>query len=151
MRAGGPFSGTPVSISIGGPHLSVTFLSFVSAQINTVSPNTRNGSSSSTPTRNVRVLPNTSIIPGPRSFLPLCVILSSQASYATMSHEDLLALPVPSWVDDNSHLYLWVTNSFIRPAHDLMEHWGFDYKTMLTWNKPGLGLGNYFRSTTEAA
>src|SRR5215217_7554340 len=34
-------------------------------------------------------------------------------------------------------------------AIDLMSAWGFQYKTVLTWLKPGLGLGAYFRNTTE--
>ena len=69
--------------------------------------------------------------------------------YATMTHEELLALPVPGWADDNCHLYLWTTNNFITRAGDLMAHWGFQHKTVLTWIKPRWGLGSYFRNSTE--
>ena len=41
------------------------------------------------------------------------------------------------------------TNNFILRAGELIEHWGFDYKTLLTWVKPRFGLGSYFRSSTE--
>ncbi len=69
--------------------------------------------------------------------------------YATMSHEQLLDLPVSKWAVDNCHLYLWSTNATLPQALELMSHWGFEYKNILTWMKPGLGLGAYFRTTTE--
>ena len=65
----------------------------------------------------------------------------------TMSQAELLELVLPA--APNAHLYLWVTNSFIRDGFELMERWGFTYKTCLTWCKPQIGMGNYFRSTTE--
>jgi N6-adenosine-specific RNA methylase IME4 len=30
-----------------------------------------------------------------------------------------------------------------------MAHWGFAFKTVLTWVKPRWGLGSYFRNQTE--
>ena len=69
--------------------------------------------------------------------------------YATMSHAELLALDVSGWAEDNCHLYLWTTNNFLTRAVDLMAAWGFQHKTVLTWVKPRIGLGSYFRNTTE--
>jgi N6-adenosine-specific RNA methylase IME4 len=66
-----------------------------------------------------------------------------------MTHDELLAMPVPSWADDNCHMYLWTTNNFMTRAVDLMAHWGFQHKTVLTWVKPKFGLGSYFRNSTE--
>ena len=66
-----------------------------------------------------------------------------------MSREELLALPVPGWADDKCHLYLWTTSSFMPRAVELMAHWGFQHKAVLTWVKPKWGLGNYFRNQTE--
>ncbi|MGP0058588.1 MAG: MT-A70 family methyltransferase [Beijerinckiaceae bacterium] len=43
--------------------------------------------------------------------------------YATMSHEELLALPVAEWAEDNAHLYLWTTNNFLPRAAELMARW----------------------------
>ena len=34
-------------------------------------------------------------------------------------------------------------------AHDLAATWGFVPKTILTWIKPRLGMGHYFRNNTE--
>lgn len=72
---------------------------------------------------------------------------AAEDHYPTMSQDELLALMLPS--ADNAHLYLWVTNSFVREGFDLMAAWGFEYKTMLTWIKPQMGMGNYFRGSTE--
>jgi N6-adenosine-specific RNA methylase IME4 len=69
--------------------------------------------------------------------------------YATMTHDELLALPVESWADDDAHIYIWTTNNFIARACDLMVAWGFQHKTVLTWVKPRIGLGSYFRNSTE--
>jgi N6-adenosine-specific RNA methylase IME4 len=73
----------------------------------------------------------------------------SRPSYATMSQEELLALPVASWADERAHLYLWSTNLTLPDALELMEAWGFRFVTLLTWIKPSIGLGSYFRTTTE--
>lgn len=72
---------------------------------------------------------------------------AAEDHYPTMSLEDLAALELPA--DENAHLYLWVTNGFIREGFDLMDAWGFTYKTCLTWCKPQIGMGNWFRGTTE--
>jgi N6-adenosine-specific RNA methylase IME4 len=69
--------------------------------------------------------------------------------YATMSHEQLLALPVPSWAEDNCHLYLWTTNAMFPAAIELMAKWEFRFNTVLTWAKPHYGMGVNFRGQTE--
>lgn len=72
---------------------------------------------------------------------------AAEDHYSTMSLEDIKAMQIPS--ADDCHLYLWVTNAFIREGFDVLGAWGFTYKTCLTWVKPQLGLGNYFRNATE--
>lgn len=74
---------------------------------------------------------------------------ASGHSYATMPVEEIRAIPVPDWAEEQCHLYLWVTNNTVGIGHDLIKEWGFAYKTMLTWTKADLGLGRYFRNTTE--
>ncbi len=74
---------------------------------------------------------------------------AAEDHYPTMSVEELCALPVAEWAAPEAHLYLWTTNGFLREAFDVLKAWGFEYKTCLTWVKPQLGLGNYFRSSTE--
>lgn len=72
---------------------------------------------------------------------------AAEDHYRTMSLEDLAEMDLPAAPD--AHLYLWVTNSFIREGFALMDGWDFEYKTCLTWCKPQIGMGNYFRSSTE--
>ena len=73
----------------------------------------------------------------------------ARPDYAIMTQDQLRELPIPSWADRECHLYVWSTNATLPQAIDLMSAWGFQYKTVLTWLKPGLGLGAYFRNTTE--
>jgi N6-adenosine-specific RNA methylase IME4 len=74
---------------------------------------------------------------------------AAEDHYPTMTVEQLCELPVAEWSADHAHLYLWTTNGFLRQAFDVLEAWGFEYKTTLVWVKPQLGIGNYFRSSTE--
>ena len=69
--------------------------------------------------------------------------------YPLMKTKDIAELPVQSIADTNCHLYLWTTNTFLPDALKVMEIWGFNYKTMITWNKDRIGLGQYFRGLTE--
>ena len=74
---------------------------------------------------------------------------SAGHDYALMSLDQIRALPLQDWSEDNCHLYLWVTNNTALLAADLLKCWGFQHKTIHTWTKPRLGLGRYFRNTTE--
>jgi N6-adenosine-specific RNA methylase IME4/ParB-like chromosome segregation protein Spo0J len=69
--------------------------------------------------------------------------------YALLEREALLALPVASWAEDDSHLYLWATNANLPMAVECMAAWGFQHKSVLTWVKPRFGLGVFFRGSTE--
>lgn len=73
----------------------------------------------------------------------------AKPDYHTMPIEDIEALPVGKIADENCHLYLWVTNRSLPKAFKLAEAWGFRYITCLTWVKPSIGMGNYFRGSTE--
>lgn len=50
---------------------------------------------------------------------------------------------------EGAHLYLWVTNNFLRDGLEVMDALGFRYVTKRTWAKPRFGLGYYFRGQTE--
>lgn len=50
---------------------------------------------------------------------------------------------------DDAHLYLWATNTMLPDAVQVMDAWGFQHRTVLTWVKPQIGLGHYFRTSTE--
>ena len=71
--------------------------------------------------------------------------------YPSMKVKEIIAMGdfVKSISENNSHLYLWVTNNHLEAGMKVMAAWGFRYVTMITWAKPSIGLGQYFRGTTE--
>lgn len=70
-------------------------------------------------------------------------------TYATMPVDEVASLPILDLAAPNAHLYLWITNRSLPKGFALLEAWGFRYVTMLTWVKPSIGMGNYYRGTTE--
>lgn len=72
---------------------------------------------------------------------------AAEDHYPTMGLDELAAIELPAAKD--AHLYLWVTNGFLRQGFDLLDAWDFTYKACLTWVKPQIGMGNYFRNNTE--
>ena len=76
--------------------------------------------------------------------------------YPTMSVTEIAALPIEQLAAPTAHLYLWVPNALLREGLEVMEAWGFQYKTNLVWYKTrkdngpdGRGVGFYFRNVTE--
>ncbi|MCY2962665.1 MAG: MT-A70 family methyltransferase, partial [Planctomycetota bacterium] len=57
--------------------------------------------------------------------------------------------PVRELAADRAHLHLWTTNGFLGEALELLEIWGFEYKSCFVWVKPQLGCGNYWRVSHE--
>lgn len=70
-------------------------------------------------------------------------------TYATMRSDEIAGLPIRERALDNAHLFLWITNRSLPKGFGLLERWGFRYVTCLTWVKPSIGMGNYFRGSTE--
>ena len=73
----------------------------------------------------------------------------AKPTYATMTIAELLKLPVATLADVDAHLYLWITNRSMPKGFQLLEAWEFRFITILTWPKPTIGMGNYFRGQTE--
>ena len=76
--------------------------------------------------------------------------------YGTMKLEEIKALPISEVTDEKCHLYLWVPNALLPEGLDVMQTWGFEYKTNIIWEKirkdgmpDGRGVGFYFRNVTE--
>ena len=69
--------------------------------------------------------------------------------YPLMSLQELAELELPA-AEDGAHIYMWAPNAMLHDAYHLVEGYGFQAKTLLTWFKEGPpGLGNHFRSLTE--
>lgn len=76
--------------------------------------------------------------------------------YRTMSFDEIASLPVNRYARNPSHLYLWCPNALLKYGLEIMESWGFTYKTNIVWFKTrkdggpdGRGVGFYFRNVTE--
>jgi N6-adenosine-specific RNA methylase IME4 len=69
--------------------------------------------------------------------------------YSTMPLEDILALPVAELAAPSAHLWLWTTHGFLWDARSVAQAWGFRFTYLLTWAKPGLGMGGRFRHSCE--
>lgn len=76
--------------------------------------------------------------------------------YETMALTDIKALPVGEIAGEKAHLYLWVPNALLPAGLEVMEAWGFEYKSNIVWEKirkdggpDGRGVGFYFRNVTE--
>jgi len=69
--------------------------------------------------------------------------------YPLMSLDAICSLRIDKVAAEDAHLWLWVTNATLRAGHDVMQTWGFTYRSCLTWIKPRFGLGNYLRNQTE--
>jgi N6-adenosine-specific RNA methylase IME4 len=76
--------------------------------------------------------------------------------YPTMSLSEIMELPVAHIAQPKSHLYLWCPNALLKEGLEVMQRWGFVYKTHIVWEKirkdggpDGRGVGFYFRNVTE--
>ena len=73
----------------------------------------------------------------------------AERHYKLMSLDRIKAMPVAALAEDNSHLWLWVTNATLREGYSVAEAWGFTVRSPLTWVKFRMGLGPYLRNCTE--
>jgi N6-adenosine-specific RNA methylase IME4 len=77
--------------------------------------------------------------------------------YDTMPLNEIKALPISEIADDDCILFLWATFPNLKEALDVMESWGFKYKTLgFSWiktnkknGKPFFGIGYYTKSNCE--
>lgn len=67
--------------------------------------------------------------------------------YPTMSDAELCALAVPA--AKNAVLYLWATAPRLPAGLQVLEAWGFKFKSCAVWDKERLGIGYWFRGEHE--
>ncbi len=68
-----------------------------------------------------------------------------------MTVQEICELKVPA--ADDSVLWLWCTNAYLADgtAARVCKAWGFEPKTVLTWAKNKMGVGDWLRGQTEHA
>lgn len=82
---------------------------------------------------------------------------SAEKHYSCMTKEDIQRLPINDLADKDAVLFLWVTYPCLIEGIELIEKWGFTYKTCgFSWIKlnrksdtPFTGMGYYTRSNNE--
>jgi len=74
----------------------------------------------------------------------------SSAKYDVLTVEELCELPIRYVTEKDACLFLWVTVPLIPQGLQVMEAWGFKYKTSLFWRKiMSLGMGFWWRGQVE--
>lgn len=74
---------------------------------------------------------------------------TSVQTYPLMALDDIKAIPVSEMAEADAHLYVWAVLPMMEAAFEVVRAWGFKPSTVLTWCKPGPGLGAGFRGNTE--
>ena len=80
---------------------------------------------------------------------------SANGQYDTMTLNDLKALPVADIAAKDCCLFMWATFPMLREAFEVMDAWGFSYKSGGAWpkttknGKDAFGTGYIFRSAAE--
>jgi N6-adenosine-specific RNA methylase IME4 len=76
--------------------------------------------------------------------------------YQTLTTREICDIGVSLACEQTAHLYLWVPNALLPEGLQVLQAWGFTYKTNIVWHKvrkdggpDGRGVGFYFRNTTE--
>ena len=81
----------------------------------------------------------------------------ASCKYQTLSIEDIANLPVKNIASNDCVLFLWVTMPKLNEIWDVIDSWGFKYKTCaFTWIKKNklqptffMGMGSWTRSNAE--
>lgn len=76
-------------------------------------------------------------------------VRSADDTYDQLSVDEIMAIDVPGIAADDCVLGLWTTVPMEAHAHDLMAHWGFTFKTEITWVKSRLSTGYWIRNQHE--
>jgi N6-adenosine-specific RNA methylase IME4 len=75
---------------------------------------------------------------------------SATKQYSTQTVAEICAMPFPAACTDNAFCFLWATVTLIREAFEVLDAWGFTYKSQFVWCKDGKpGMGNYVRVSHE--
>ena len=66
-----------------------------------------------------------------------------------MSLDDIKSLDVDGITHDDGILYIWATSPKLREALEVIDAWGFEYKTQMIWDKEHIGMGYWTRGRHE--
>lgn len=67
----------------------------------------------------------------------------AERHYPTMKTEDIAAMSVAELTGEECVLFLWTTSPTLPDALEVIEGWGFEYKSSFVWDKVGHNYGHY--------
>lgn len=67
--------------------------------------------------------------------------------YPTIATSEIASMDVPAAED--CVLYLWATVPLLPDGLQVLDAWGFQYKSHVCWDKRRIGLGHWFRVSHE--
>ena len=74
---------------------------------------------------------------------------SIENHYPTMTLDEICALPVQDIAAENAVLFLWATAPKLAECIQVIEVWGFTYRTCMVWVKDKIGMGYHARNKHE--
>ncbi len=76
---------------------------------------------------------------------------SGEPHYMTLPGERIkqMGIALDRVLDEDAFCWLWVTNATVPLGLEVLKAWGFEYRSLLSWIKPRLGLGRPLRNMTE--
>jgi N6-adenosine-specific RNA methylase IME4 len=63
--------------------------------------------------------------------------------YPVMELDAVCAMPILQWAEDDAVLFLWVTAPILEESFQVVQAWGFKYKTCFVWDKIKHNMGHY--------
>ncbi|MBK6869788.1 MAG: hypothetical protein IPG98_18440 [Burkholderiales bacterium] len=69
--------------------------------------------------------------------------------YPTMSLDEIKAMDMTRVAFDDCVMFMWATSPKLAEAFEVLDAWGFSYRTCAVWDKQKIGMGYYFRQQHE--
>ncbi|TAD95396.1 MAG: transcriptional regulator [Bacteroidetes bacterium] len=77
-------------------------------------------------------------------------ISAANFKYPTLKTKEMMKIPIQEIANDDSLLFMWVTNPHLEQGIQLAKAWGFDYRTVaFVWDKMNHNPGQYTMSYCE--
>ncbi len=69
--------------------------------------------------------------------------------YPTMSLDEIKEMEIGAIAFNDCILFMWATSPKLAEAFEVLQAWGFSYRTCAVWDKQKIGMGYYFRQQHE--
>jgi N6-adenosine-specific RNA methylase IME4 len=69
--------------------------------------------------------------------------------YQLMTLEQIKAMPISDLMEEDGHVWLWVTAATLEHGYAILREWGLVPRSIFLWLKMKLGLGVYLRNCAE--